>query len=288
MDALKIYRELQKIFIRNVQGAEVTADIRMISEESLKFLTKLKRTDLISLVPDKKYFAFQNHGKNGKLSRAVNSDLFLGHIDYWDDFYGILDSNKKFPKNIIDEINQLIYTIAISFCCVIDLIKEGDQKTPGTFFEYLIGHLFAKRLKINPVRSLPVLNMDLDTQLPTDFVFNLGVNKAKFHLPIKTSTRERVIQVWAHQRVLDGVYGTGRFLGTPVILAETKSNKRKREVIEICLPDQWRLYQMHIAQLKRIYYLDIPQNYNELNQVFPPINVKTFGEFFFEADSLGA
>jgi hypothetical protein len=103
---------------------------------------------------------------------------------------------------------------------------------------------------------------------------------------VKTSTRERVIQVWAHQRVLDGVYGTGRFLGTPVILGETKTDRRKREVIEICLPDQWRIYQMHIAQLKRIYYLDVPATYEKLSEVFPPLNVKPLGHFFFEADTL--
>ena len=126
----------------------------------------------------------------------------------------------------------------------------------------------------------------MEATLPTDFVFDLGPNRAKFHLPIKVSTRERVIQVWAHQRVLDGVYGTGRFLGTPVILTETKTDKKKSEVIEICLPDQWRIYQMHIAQLKRIYYLDVPVAYSRLNDVFPPLIVKPFGHFFAEADTL--
>ncbi len=126
----------------------------------------------------------------------------------------------------------------------------------------------------------------METTLPTDYIFNLGRERAKFHLPIKVSTRERIIQVWAHQRVLDGVYGTGRFLGTPVILTETKTDKKRREVIEICLPDQWRIYQMHIAQLKRIYYLDVPVTYERLNDVFPPLNVKPFGLFFEEADTL--
>ena len=62
----------------------------------------------------------------------------------------------------------------------------------------------------------------------------------------------------------------------------------KTEVIEICLPAQWRIYQMHIAQLKRIYYLDVPATYEKLNEVFPPIAVKSFGHFFFEADTLSA
>jgi hypothetical protein len=115
---------------------------------------------------------------------------------------------------------------------------------------------------------------------------DLGPRKAKFHLPIKTSTRERVIQVWAHQRVLDGVYGTGRFLGTPVILAETKTDSKSKKVVEICLPDQWLIYQMHIAQLKRVYYLDVPVPYARLAGAFPRLYVRAFGDFFHEVDTL--
>ena len=94
--------------------------------------------------------------------------------------------------------------------------------------------------------------------------------------------------MFAHQRVIDGVFGTERFLGTPVILAETKTSTAKREVTEICVPDQCRVYQLHMAQLKRLYYLDVPATYAKLNDVFPPIVVKSFGHFFFEADTLSA
>lgn len=237
-----------------------------------------------SLIPGKKYFAFRI---GDKLSRAVNANLFAADEKQWRGFDSAAtkgDLSGFEPE----QLTKVIYSVAISFCCYIDLTKSRDQKTPGTFFEYLISHLFAWRLGVNPTTRIQVLNLDMDTSLPTDFIFNLGKNLPKFHLPIKTSTRERVIQVWAHQRVLDGVFGTGRFLGTPVILAETKTDSVKREVIEICLPDQWRIYQMHIAQLKRIYYLDVPATYVKLNDVFPPIIVKSFGHFFSEADTLSA
>ena len=79
--------------------------------------------------------------------------------------------------------------------------------------------------------------------------------------------------------------GLGAFC-TLVILGETKTDRLKREVIEICLPDQWRIYQLHIAQLKRVYYLDVPVTYEKLNEVFPPLSVKPFGQFFLEADTL--
>lgn len=279
---LSAYKELQKHFMSDVKGDKNGALITEIATDSIGFLKEQGQSELKSLIPNKNYFAFS---KGKKISRAVNRELFLEDIDDWQ---GFLDSINYKATTRIEPLlaTKLVYTVAISFCCFIDLTKEGDQKTPGTFFEYLIGHLFAKRLAMNPTKELEVLNLDMKTTLPTDFIFNLGPEKPKFHLPVKTSSRERVIQVWAHQRVLDGVYGTGRFLGTPVILAETKSDKRKREVIEICLPDQWRIYQMHIAQLKRIYYLDVPAAYRKLNEVFPRIAVKSFGDFFREVDAL--
>jgi hypothetical protein len=282
-DPLASYSKLQKGFSKDVLNEDNRDLIGECVSAALKDLKNKNKIDLRSLVPQKEYFAFS--GKK-KFSRAVNKSL-LDDPKEWDDFSAAL-AKKQFGKFSVERITKIIYSAAISFCCYIDIHKEGDQKTPGTFFEYLIGHLFAWRLGVNPTTRLPVLNIDMETSLPTDFVFNLGKDKPKFHLPIKISTRERVIQVWAHQRVLDGVYGTGRFLGTPVILTETKTDQRKKEVIEICLPDQWRIYQMHIAQLKRVYYLDVPATYDKLNYVFPRLNVKSFGHFFSELDSLMA
>ena len=279
---LSAYKELQDAFAVNVKSVANQTSLGKVFEASCRLLTKLKTVDLTSLISNKEYFAFV---QGRKVSRAVNKRLFTPEPGQWETFCRALAA-KKAPELDAEAITRIIYSVAVGFFCYIDLTKQGDQKTPGTFFEYLIGHLFAYRLDVNPKVRLPVLNLDMEATLPTDFVFDLGPNRAKFHVPVKTSTRERVIQVWAHQRVLDGVYGTGRFLGTSVILGETKTDRKKREVIEICLPDQWRIYQMHIAQLKRIYYLDVPATYAKLNEVFPPLSVRPFGHFFLEADTL--
>jgi hypothetical protein len=104
--------------------------------------------------------------------------------------------------------------------------------------------------------------------IPTDFVFDLGSGKNRVHLPIKLSTRERVVQVWAHQRALDGMHGTARFKGILVVMSET--NKQKDiSATEVCLPNQWMAYQMYIAQLFRIYYLDLPEKYVALKDAYP-------------------
>ncbi|MBR0466864.1 MAG: hypothetical protein IJJ40_05145 [Clostridia bacterium] len=233
----------------------------------------------------KEYFAFQNT-QNGKISRAVNRSLFLSFDNTVADVFLQNVKAREITNQTSEEITKACYTIAISFCCSIDMLKDNDQKTPGTFFEYFIGHLMAVQLNVLPSNQLDVLNMDMRATLPTDFIFDLGENRPKFHVPVKTSTRERVVQVWAHQRVLDGVYGAGRFLGLLSCLSETKVNHQNNVVTEICLPDQWRVYQLFIAQMKRIYYLDVPQKYDNLNRVFPPIHVKPFGDFFFEAEVL--
>src|SRR5438046_2364030 len=173
----------------------------------------------------------------------------------------------------------------MSYCCATDILKTGDQKTPGTFFEILIGPLVARSLGLNPEQQIKVPTLDLDITLPTDFVFDLGPGKNRVHLPIKTSTRERVVQVWAHQRVLDGMHGVARFKG--VLVAMTETNKQKDvSVVEVCLPNQWMAYQMYIAQMFRIYYLDLPQAYLRLADAYPFIQVKPFGDFFGELDKI--
>ena len=278
-----LYRRLQAERVESLRAGTLSDILGETLEACVELLAGYPRVPLTTRIPNKSYFAFEN--SDGKITRAINEALYAPSLDDWEALVAALRSD-DFSNTDEDQLTRTIYSAAASFAAFIDLTRTRDQKTPGTFFEYLIGHLFAARLGVDPTTRLPVLNLDMDTTLPTDFTFDLGPERPKFHLPIKTSTRERVIQVWAHQRVLDGVYGTGRFLGTPVILAETKTDSRKREVVEICLADQWRIYQMHIAQLKRVYYLDVPTAYSRLNEVFPPIHVVPFGRFFHELDEL--
>lgn len=108
--------------------------------------------------------------------------------------------------------------------------------------------------------------------------------KIPSHVPAKTSTRERVVEVWAQQRVLDGAFGVGRFLCLLTCIGETNFYSKDMSVALTCVPNQWINYQLFIAQIKRAYYLDVPGKYDELNNRFPKINVKKFGEFFHESN----
>jgi hypothetical protein len=276
------YEEIKlalKSQVDNVLISNMFADLYKIC---FNFLKDCPKIDLESQIPGKTYFAFS---KGSKFTRPINKMLFTTDPSKQIRFF-----DKANENNITDigpdEITKACYNIAICFCAAIDILKEGDQKTPGTFFEYLMGHLFTLNIGVSPRNQVDVLNMDMRSKLPTDFIFDLGQNMPKFHVPVKTSTRERVIQVWAHQRVLDGVYGTGRFICLLTCLGETKLDHKTKQVTEICLPDQWRLYQMFIAQIKRVYYLDVPVKYYELNNFFPKIHVKQFGDFFHEREIL--
>ena len=281
----RIYDLLKKQTASDALGTGTAEALIEVVEHSLIFLSRCNQIPLISNVPGKSYFSFAVKSKTLKISRAVNKDLFA------------IDTVSKLRKVLGGKISDMplavrekfLYTVAMSYCCAVDLLKTGDQKTPATFFECLIGHLFARSFGINPRTQVEVLRLEEESStLPTDFIFDLGTAKPKFHIPVKTSTRERVIQVFAHQRVLDGVHGFGKFTGILVCLTETKLNHETKEVIEICLPKQWVLYQRFIAPMKRFYYFDIPKKYSELAIGDPPMAVMSFAKFFDETNDLMA
>jgi hypothetical protein len=253
--------------------------VALIEEGSNFLASKCSVAPLKSKVTNKSYHTFTD-GK--RASRPVNSDLFDASIQP-----SLLAKALANPKSL-DEgtLKRALYTWAMSFCAANDVLFVSDQKKPGTFFEWFSGHIFARLYNATPQKFTEVTSLGMNTRIPTDYVFDLGASKARIHLPVKTSTRERAIQVWAHQRVLDGLHGQNRFRGILVCLAETNKQTEQNSVVEVCVPDQWRLYQGYIAQLYRIYYLDPPTLYLALSGGNPPIKVSYFSSFFSEYEKL--
>lgn len=276
------YERLKKVVRHDAKDAAVAELIADFTSKALDFLADCNQIPLISKVRGKTYFSFTQR-RSGNLSRAVNAQLFnpnarqqLRHLTE-----GTLANLEATDRS------RLLYTVAIAYCCASDLLRTRDQKTPATFFECLIRHLFARAFGVNPRTQVEVLHLeDEAATLPTDFIFDLGSGRPKFHVPVKTSTRERVIQVFAHQRVLDGVHGFGAYKGILVCLTETKLDHTRREVIEICVPKQWSLYFRFIASLHRFYYFDIPARYAELTAGNPPMPIHAFAKFFEELNEL--
>jgi hypothetical protein len=267
--------------IKDLKSADTSERLANLVVASRSYLMSLERKELESEVPKKKYFMFFDSTRK-KTSRSINQDLFLDSLDR-KTIDRVLDCDVAGMSS--EEITRIVYTCAISYCASADILKQSDQKTPGTYFEFLIGHLVARALKVNPEKQITVPTLDEKITLPTDYVFDLGPDKNRVHLPIKTSTRERVVQVWAHQRVLDGMHGVARFKGVLVAMAET-NKKKDKSVVEVCLPNQWMAYQMYIAQMFRVYYLDIPNKYIPLKEKYPFIQVKQFGDFFSEIEKI--
>lgn len=271
----KLYKTLNKTAAENLNSEKVTNDIFTIASESLRLLKKRNRRKLLSHIPDKEYFVFENGSRK---SRPVNSELFLDDIsDYYGNYLHL--SWKEIEP---EKLSKLLYTIAISYCALRDAFVDGDKKTPSIFFEIFTANIFAREYNANPSKKIIVDKDGISTSLPTDYLFTPAKQDLKIHLPIKLSTRERSIQAWAHQKVLEGIYGKGRFRGVMVVLNETNYVAKDNSVVDVCLPDQWRLYQMYISEMTRIYYLDIPQKYADLVKVFPHIQVKKLSSFFKE------
>lgn len=237
----------------------------------------------------KRYVLFSHN--NGKKSRPVNIDIYNEGLNRDSDGNSKVDvlwknvASRSIIKQSARDITTALYVIAMNYCVCADTLPKLKNNA-GAFFEKLIGHLYSMHLGINPSTQVNAVELDGESiSLPTDYIFDLGLGKPKLHVPVKTSTRERVVEVWAQQRILDGAFGVGRFFCLLTCIGET--NLEKNMCVGItCVPNQWMNYQLFIAQIKRAYYLDIPEKYKELNDRFPKIHVKEFGEFFHESDHL--
>jgi hypothetical protein len=276
-----LYRALNRRAIANLNDITITTEIAQLASEALAVLRTHQVIHLQSGIPDKDYFVFKKEG--GGYSRPINTNLFMLDIPA-----DRMQQYINFQWNEMDAntIQKLLYTIGISYCAAIDALGGGDRKTPSIFFEIFIANIFAREFNVNPATQVQVDIAGQPTSLPTDFLFAPNNQFVNFHVPVKLSTRERSVQAWAHQRVLEGIHGVGRYKGILTVMAETNFQKESLSVVEVCLPDQWRLYQMYISRMTRVYYFDMPKKYEELNDKFPHIKVKPFSDFFVEKAQL--
>jgi hypothetical protein len=182
---------------------------------------------------------------------------------------------------------KMLYTIGLAPCLAMELFDRQNKKGPATYFECFIGHIFARTFGQDPQKQVSIQIQGRSIKMTMDFLFDLGEGKAKIHLPVKMSTRERVIQAWSHQRLLDSAYGEGAYKGIMVLFSETKMDSRYLEVVEICVPDQWLVYQTLLAKLDKIFYFDVPERYQILTETYPDIiHICRFDEFFSQIETI--
>lgn len=128
-EILSRYNLLKKAFHGNENSDEVLDHVTRIYKSSVEYLSTLQRVELASKIKGKRYFSFND---GGKISRAVNNGLFINDTSSISAFFEAL-RNSCFKRYTPQELTRACYTIAIAFCCVVDVYKTGDKKTPGTF-----------------------------------------------------------------------------------------------------------------------------------------------------------
>jgi hypothetical protein len=264
-------------------SAEAAAAIRELATLSLAFLgEECSSVDLVSQVPGKEYVGYVRNDQPNVVSRPANREFFQCDATFVGSEWDRWRSGQIRPT----EFAKAVYTVALAPCLAMELFDRQNKKGPATYFERLIGHLFAKELGRPPKKRATLQVHGETVRLTMDFLFD-DSGGPRVHLPVKMSTRERVVQAWAHQRILDGAYGDGSYKGVMVIFSETKLDSRSHQVVEICVPDQWLVYQTLLAEIDRIYYFDPPARYVALTQAHPDvIQIKQFGEFFSEKEVL--
>jgi hypothetical protein len=174
----------------------------------------------------------------------------------------------------------------MAFSVCFDLRKRTSRKTPGTYFEVILGSILSEILPdYKRTKHIPLISEEgsakeeNEESVSTDIVFEKaskdGIMKG-IVIPAKITTRERIVQPFAHQRILDSVFCSERFRSVLVCMSEMQLDKSG--VKEICVPGTIRLFQTHLARLSGIYYLDPPLRYLQ-DDVLKYIKVASLGTF---------
>jgi hypothetical protein len=269
------YGKLKRTCVPDLGSASVADLLCEMAVRARHILRTAERIPLTSKT-GKSFFSFRGASQ----SRPINEALYAAARE----FDGLLELFcRGFQPGDRERVVRSIYSIAYSIFAAHDVCDVG-RKASATVFEILIGHVIARALEVSPRKKVRIPESGAD--LPTDYIFDPGPRSRKIHLPIKTSTRERAVQAWVHQLVLERIFGTGMYRGILVVASETKRDTRTGEVIEICVPRQLQMFQARVAEISRIYYLDPPRAYLELANAFPRVEVKQFGPALEEIPSL--
>ena len=245
------------------------------------------------------------------LSRPFRPELFDATLAAFDAASTQFISDVQSTEFNKARVDRVIYTAATAFCLCFDIWKPKSRKTPGTFFEVLIGSAcrvrypqygLGKHVVIATDGDVDTAVIDLDeddalegatdeeivealqgNSVSTDLVIHNDERKKGAIIPLKITTRERIVQPFAHQRILDSAY-PDKFRSFLACVSEVQRDDNTQSVKQICVPGTVALFQKHLAKLSGLYYCDIPQRYArpDLQAVIP---VKRFSDLFADVDA---
>lgn len=213
------------------------------------------------------------------ISRPINSSIYINDVHSFSSLWEVFNNNLRRKQFSLtpEQINAVIYTSVMSFSCCYDIWKNSSRKTPGTYFEVILGSFLSEYLTGFTRKKFISLPAGLD-KVSTDISFDNGFRGLVF--AAKITTRERIVQPYAHQRILDSVFGFGRYKSILMCVSETQRDDIRIRVNEICVPGTIRLFQAHLSSLSGIYYLDPPIRYLQ-NDIRSLVSVGDYGQFFY-------
>ncbi len=279
----KDFELMVKLFNELPKGNHDDSTLTVIKNIGILALNTLSGTDISFVrqgnIDSKVYNVYHAKvGNSKRFSRPVLEQLFITDskifTDLWDRMITKINSRKRLIED--NAIGSLIYTVSQAFSCAFDIYKPGSRKTPGTFFEIIITVLLslATRLPVGKQIEIPGEKY----KVPTDIVlYAIDKEKPSLVIPTKITTRERIVQPWAHQRIVNDVYGDGKFATILVCISELQRDG-EQGVNEICVPNQVGLFQAHMSKLSGLYYADPPISY--VNASFHDLPVKSLDDLF--------
>lgn len=261
-------------------GQSPLSDIQSISTYCLKKLQLESSEAFSAQVGSKEYVIYK---AAGNYTRPCRRHLFISSPEEfgesWEDLLEGIDPEHRKLDIPEDLVNRLIYTVVFSFSACYDLWKPKSRKTPGTYFEVLLGSMIGVLLP-DFVRSKFIAIPGEDAKVSTDIVFKGSQESHGLVVASKITTRERIVQPYAHQRILDSVFGMQSYKSVLACVSETQRSGTDR-VREICVPGTIRLFQSHLAALTGLYYLDAPTRYLQ-SDVTSLVPVKSVGKMLVE------
>jgi hypothetical protein len=109
-------------------------------------------------IHSKKYSVFL---LNKEYSRPFQPDIYISNTSVfnklWQQIFSSIDTKSRSIniKSIL--IDRALYTSIISFACCYDLWKRSSRKTPGTYFEVVLGSLIKLIIpKYNRTKHIPI------------------------------------------------------------------------------------------------------------------------------------
>ena len=182
------YTDVRRACRNDWRSDAVSQAILDLAVTSLQFLAaECDQIALNSLVPGKNYISFL---RNGVVTRPANRALFLLDPErIAKEWHSWMRNRPNIP-----DAGRIFYTVALAPCLAMELFGRNNKKGPATFFECMIGHFFAKSLDTNPTKNAELSVAGRSVRMTMDFLFEIAGNPPNIHLPVKMSTRERVVK----------------------------------------------------------------------------------------------